>query len=117
MPLSFDPKNIRADQILTWSGEFRDRVIAGEKINLNKYLNFEEALYLPSLLNKIRAEARKDQAEYGFVQLRLVICFLRWTNLKEGKERYESPLLLLPVRLTKKKGVRDAYELEPVDPS
>ena len=112
VPLSFDPERIRAEQIVTWSGRFADAVCSGKKVLLNKYLNFEEALYLPSLLDKIRAEARKDQAEYGFAQLRLVICFLRWANLKEDKERFDSPLLLLPVKLTKKKGVRDAHQLE-----
>jgi len=39
-----------------------------------------------------------------------VICFLRWHNLKESpQERISFPLLLLPVELTRKKGVRDAY--------
>ena len=42
-------------------------------------------------------------------QLRLVVCFLRWHNLKEVQhERINSPLLL-PVELTKKRGVRDSY--------
>ena len=51
----------------------------------------------------------------GFAQLRLVVCFLRWANLKEKPpERFDSPLVLLPVRLTKTKGVRDVYTLEPV---
>src|SRR6185369_459567 len=59
-------------------------------------------------------EARRDRAEYGFAQLRLVLCFLRWNNLKEARhERIHSPLLLLPVELTKKKGVRDNYVLDP----
>ena len=48
------------------------------------------------------------------MQLRLVLCFLRWSNLKEGKERFDSPLLLLPVKLTKKKGVKDVHQLEPL---
>ena len=44
-----------------------------------------------------------------------MIGFLRWANLKEKPpERYDSPLVLLPVRLTKTKGVRDVYTLEPV---
>src|SRR5207253_3182291 len=37
-----------------------------------------------------------------------------WNNLKEApNERIHSPLLLLPVELTKKKGVRDNYVLDP----
>jgi hypothetical protein len=65
-------------------------------------------------LDKIISEARRDRAEYGFAQLRLVLCFLRWNNLKEApNERIHSPLLLLPVELTKKKGIRDNYVLDP----
>jgi len=81
---------------------------------LGRYLRFEDALYLPGVLDKIISEARRDRAEYGFAQLRLVLCFLRWANLKEApQERIHSPLLLLPVELTKKKGVRDSYVLDP----
>jgi len=82
---------------------------------LGKYLRFEEAAYLPGQLDQIRTEARRDQTEYGFAQLRLVVAFLRWANRKEKPpERYDSPLVLLPVRLTKTKGVRDVYALEPL---
>ncbi|MCA8955608.1 MAG: DUF4011 domain-containing protein [Planctomycetes bacterium] len=121
VPLSFDPAGIRPDQILTWSGAFRDAVVARKRISLRRFLNFDEALYLPSQLDKIRAEARKDQAEFGCAQLRLVLCMLRWTDLKANDgagdaraERITSPLLLLPVALTKKRGVRDAHLLEPL---
>jgi predicted DNA-binding WGR domain protein len=115
VPLSFDPDSIRPEQILTWNGEFHDSVVAGKPIPLNKYLRFEEATYLPGLLDHIRAEAQRDLVEFGFAQLRLVLCFLRWSNLKEKPpERFESPLILLPVRLVKKKGVRDTYSLEPL---
>jgi len=116
VPLSFDVRSIRADQLLTWTGEFREAVVAGKRIHLNKYLQLDEALYLPGVLDRIRLEARRDQNEFGFAQLRLVICFLNWTNLKETPpERYDSPLLLLPVQLIKKKGVRDTYWVEPLD--
>jgi hypothetical protein len=58
------------------------------------------------------AEARRDEAEFGFSQLRVVICFLRWHNLKESpEERIDSPLLLLNIKLMKRKGVRDSYTL------
>src|SRR6267154_1041816 len=83
-------------------------------MSLRRYLRFEDAPYIPNVLDKIISEARRDRAEYGFAQLRLVLCFLRWNNLKEDKEeRIHSPLLLLPVELTKKKGVRDNYVLDP----
>ena len=110
VPLSFDITNIRPDQILVWNDSLHAALTAGEPISLNKYLNFAEALYLPSMLDRIMAESRRDQAEFGFGQLRLVICFLHWANLKEKPvERFDSPLVLLPVELKKKKGIRDTY--------
>jgi hypothetical protein len=116
VPLSFDPAHIRPDQILTSGGEFLDELAKGSSISLNKYINFQEVLYAPNLLDRIRAESRRDQKEYGFQHLRLVLCFLRWANLKESPpERYDSPLVLLPVKLTKKKGIRDTYSLEPLE--
>jgi hypothetical protein len=112
VPLSFDITNIRPDQILVWNETLRPALAGGESISLNKYLNFAEALYLPSMLDRIMAESRRDRAEFGFGQLRLVICFLHWANLKERPvERFDSPLILLPVELTKKKGIRDTYSL------
>ncbi|HQU45248.1 MAG TPA: DUF4011 domain-containing protein, partial [Pirellulales bacterium] len=110
VPLSFDVRTIRPDQILTWGDAFARDVVAGEAVSLNKYLNFAEAIYLPSVLDAIRLEARRDQTEFGFAQLRLVLCFLRWADLKQSPpERYDSPLVLLPVELTLKKGVRDTF--------
>jgi hypothetical protein len=115
VPLSFDITNIRPDQILVWNDSLHAALTGGEPISLNKYLNFAEALYLPSMLDRILAESRRDAAEFGFGQLRLVICFLHWANLKEKPiERFDSPLVLLPVELKKKKGIRDTYHLAAV---
>jgi predicted DNA-binding WGR domain protein len=115
VPLSFDITNIRPDQIFIWNNSLHAVLVGGEPISLNKYLNFAEALYLPSMLDRIMAESRRDQAEFGFGQLRLVVCFLHWTNLKEKPvEQFASPLVLLPVELKKKKGIRDTYYLESV---
>ena len=113
VPLSFDVRSIRSDQVLTWGESFEREITAGDGVSLNKYLNFAEAVYLPSALDQIRLEARRDQTEFGFAQLRLAVCFLRWTNLKESPpERFDSPLVLLPVELTLKKGVRDTFWLQ-----
>ena len=115
VPLSFDIEHIRPDQVLTWHGTFRNEVIAGKAVSLSKYLDFREVLYLPGTMDRIRAESRRDYAEFGFEQMRLAVCFLRWANLKEEPpEAYDSPLVLLPVRLQKKKGVRDTWFLEPL---
>jgi predicted DNA-binding WGR domain protein len=112
IPLVFDYKNVRENQLVTWNGAFCRDVLSGHAVSLNKYLNFREAVYLPGTLDRIRAECARDEREYGFAQLRLAICFLRWANLKDKPPgRYESPLLLLPVRLSVKKGIHDRYVL------
>lgn len=115
VPLSFDVQHIRPEQILTWSGTFARSVSSGEPVSLNGHLDFQEQLYLPSVLDRIRSDARRDAAEFGFEQLRLALCFLRWANLKDDPpEHFDSPLVLLPVRLAKKKGVRDSWWLQPL---
>ena len=114
VPLSFDIKNIRPDQIFVWNAERQAEFSSGKDVSLNRCLNFAEALYLPSVLDRIIAETKRDRAEFGFAQLRLVICFLRWTNVKEKPiQRFDSPLILLAVDLKKQKGIRDTYLLEP----
>ena len=114
VPLLLDYRNIKREQLLTWQPELAATVADGATISLGKYLRFEDAPYIPGVLDKIISEARRDRAEFGFAQLRLVLCFLRWNNLKESpEERIHSPLLLLPVELSKKKGVRDNYVLDP----
>lgn len=114
VPVLLDYRNIKLEQLFVWHRELAATVTEGAPMSLGKYLRFEDAPYIPGVLDKIISEARRDRAEYGFAQLRLVLCFLRWNNLKEDKhERIHSPLLLLPCELTKKKGVRDNYVLDP----
>ena len=114
VPLVMDYRNIKPEQLFTWHPGLAAEVTNGAPMSLGKYLRFEDAPYIPSTLDKIISEARRDRAEYGFAQLRLVLVFLRWHNLKEEpQERIHSPLLLLPVELTKKRGVRDNYILDP----
>jgi len=114
VPLVLDCRNIRMEQLFIWHPPLAGAIAEGAPISLGHYLRFEDALYVPGVLDKIISEARRDRAEFGFAQLRLVLCFLRWHNLKEApRERIHSPLLLLPVELTKKKGVRDNYVLAP----
>src|SRR5690606_3362034 len=115
VPLSFDIKSIRSDQILVWNDRVQREVTGGRPICLNKYLHLAEVLYLPSQLERLIGETKRDQSEFGFAQLRLVVCFLHWSNLKEKPiEQYDSPLVLLPVQLQKKKGIRDTYYLDVV---
>lgn len=113
VPLVVDLKSIRLDQLCVWGGRFAKEVASTERVPLLGWLRFEDQPYLPGALDRIIQEARRDRAEYGFSQLSMVVAFLRWHNLKEDRnERIVSPLLLLPVEVTRKKGVRDQYMLQ-----
>ncbi len=115
VPLLLDHRNIQPSQLFLWHPAIASALAKGESITLGHYVRFEDAPYASGVLDQIIATERRDRQEFGFAQLRLVICFLRWHNLKETpQERVHSPLLLLPVELTRKKGVRDAYVLKAV---
>ena len=114
VPMVMNLASVRLEQLFVWHPALAAEVIDGKPMSLGRWLRFEDQPYLPSALDKLVSDARRDRAEYGFAQLRLVIAFLHWHNLKEApQERIVSPLLLLPVELTKKKGVRDQYLLDP----
>jgi len=114
VPMVMNLASVRLEQLFVWHHALAAEVIEGKPMNLGRWLRFEDQPYLPGALDKLIADARRDRAEYGFAQLRLVIAFLHWHNLKESQdERVVSPLLLLPAELTKKKGVRDQYLLDP----
>jgi hypothetical protein len=116
VPLLLDYKAISPDALFTWRGDVAEALSRGRAVPLGRYLRFEDAAYLPGVLDRIRAEERRDRAEFGFSQLRLALCLLRWHNLKEDKhERITSPLVLLPVQLEKRKGVRDSYVVTPTE--
>ncbi len=106
-------ENIQEKDLFLWNRDVAGKVKSQDKINLNKYLQFDEAGYVGSNLDKIRNEARKDINEYGFSQLKLVLTFLNWYNFKEDKtEKITSPLLIMPVALVKKVGVKDSFTLQ-----
>src|SRR5215510_7669677 len=110
-PNVIDYKSINPARLL----HLNERTCADLKhpIDLNAWLKFEDYGFLATTLDRIRLDAQRDVREYGFSQLRLVVAFLRWTNLKEApNERINSPLVLLPATLTKRKGVRDSFRLE-----
>ncbi|MDB6077546.1 MAG: helicase, partial [Akkermansiaceae bacterium] len=114
VPLVLDYQNIQPQQLLYWHDAVALEIGAGRSLALQKWLRFEDTPYLGGQLDKLISDARRSRAEYGFSQLRLVIAFLRWNDLKEApRERIHSPLLLLPVELIKRKGVKDQYVLEP----
>lgn len=109
IPLEGPPEDVPADAVLTCDERFL-AVLRDKPVLLNEHVDFAQAAYMPIALNRIRLEARRDLMEFGTAQLRLAVVFLSWTQLKvEPIERFESPLLLMPVELTREKGVRDSY--------
>jgi len=117
VPVVLHYRSIRPDLLFTWNTELSEKITGMKEIVLNKYLRFEDHVYLPASLDAVRVEAQRNLQEYGISQLRLVIAFLNWHNLKEDpRERIQSPLLLAPVSLKKNKKVKeDHYVLKVLD--
>ncbi|MHA4809261.1 AAA domain-containing protein [Flavitalea flava] len=117
VPIVLHYQSIRPEHLFTWNDELADKVCGMKEIVLNKYLRFEDHGYLPSSLDQVRVESQRSLQEFGLSQLKLVIAFLHWHNLKEDKkERIQSPLLLVPVSLKKNKKVKeDHYVLKAMD--
>jgi predicted DNA-binding WGR domain protein/DNA polymerase III delta prime subunit len=117
VPVVLHHQSIRPEHLFIWNEELAENVRSMREIILNKYLRFEDHAYLPSSLDRVRVESQRAIQEYGFSQLKLVIAFLDWHNLKEEvAERIHSPLLLLPVTLKKNKKLKeDHYVLKVLD--
>jgi superfamily I DNA and/or RNA helicase/predicted DNA-binding WGR domain protein len=117
VPMVLHYQSIRPELLFTWTDEIAGKVKGMKEIVLNKYLRFEDHPYIASSLDKIRVESQRDVHEYGFSQLKLVITFLNWHNLKEDpQERIQSPLLLIPVELKRNKKLKeDHYILKILD--
>ena len=117
VPVVLHYQSIRPELLFTWNAELSEKITGMKEIVLNKYLRFEDHGYLPASLDAVRVESQRNLQEYGISQLRLVIAFLNWHNLKEDpRERIQSPLLLAPVSLRKNKKVKeDHYVLKVLD--
>lgn len=117
VPMVLHYQSINPQMLFTWNEEISSLIIKQEDIVLNKYLRFEDHPYLNAQLSSIRQLSENDRKEYGFSQMKLVVAFLHWHNLKEDpKERIQSPLLLLPVELEKKKSLKEErYTLKIID--
>jgi superfamily I DNA and/or RNA helicase/predicted DNA-binding WGR domain protein len=117
VPMVLHYQSIRTDLLFTWNADIASRVTNMKEIVLNKYLRFEDHQYLSAYLDKIRLENQRNINEYGFSQLKMVITFLNWHNLKENSpERIQSPLLLIPVEVKKIKRIKeDHYSMKVLD--
>lgn len=117
VPLVMRLESIRKEQLCTWGNHFETSILSGQVHPLGHWLRFEDQSYLPSALDRLISQSRRDKAEYGFSSLRLVIGFLNWYNLKDdANEKITSPLLWLKVEVKKKKGVRDHYLIQNHEP-
>ncbi|WP_447765508.1 AAA domain-containing protein [Sphingopyxis panaciterrae] len=117
IPIVMRIESVRADSLCTWKGQFAQDVLAGKAVPLGRWLRFEDQPQIPSQIDRIIQENRRNRNEYGFSSLRLTVAFLHWHNLKDApEERISSPLLWLPVEVTRRKGVRDQYMLTCADP-
>jgi hypothetical protein len=112
VPLVLDVKNISPDTLFTCRPQMIADLGKLKPLSLGQYVRFEDYPFAIPALDKLRTTAARASAEYGFSSLKLAICFLHWHDLKKAPdERIHSPLLLVPVELVRKKGVRDSYVL------
>ncbi|WAH55718.1 AAA domain-containing protein [Pseudomonas silvicola] len=116
VPLVMRVESIRPEALCTWQatfGGFSEQVLSGKPVGLQQWLRFEDQAWLQTSLERLIQDTRRDRAEFGFSNLRLVVAFMRWHNLKDDpQERIVTPLLWLPVELSRKKGVRDQFVLQ-----
>ncbi|RZK67473.1 MAG: DUF4011 domain-containing protein, partial [Pedobacter sp.] len=117
VPMVLHYQSIRTELLFTWNADVSAKVTGMKEMVLNKYLRFEDHQYLAAYLDKIRLESQRNINEYGFSQLKMVITFLNWHNLKENaSERIQSPLLLIPVEVKKIKRLKeDHYSMKVLD--
>lgn len=102
--------------VFYWNDEIEKKVAKGNDIIISDYFSIEEYPNFKNVFNKIRLEANRNIQEYGFSSLRLVTTFLHWYNPQEDiNERIFSPLVLIPVKLIKKKGLTEQYVLEIIE--
>ncbi|HEY3630354.1 MAG TPA: DUF4011 domain-containing protein, partial [Jatrophihabitantaceae bacterium] len=112
VPLVLDLRNITPAHLFTWGGPASQKLLSGKAVEVASVVRWDDAPYATQALDALISTARRDRAEYGQDQLRLVVAFLHWHDLKNAPaERISSPLVLAPAALTKKRGVRDSYRL------
>ena len=112
VPLVINVEAIREGDLFTAGSDAMRKLVAGQEIVLGDYLRFEEMLFAPSVLDRLRTESTRHQREFGGSPLRLIPVMLHWYDLKNAPEQpIASPLLLLRAILKKRKGVRDVFTL------
>ncbi|MDO9455430.1 DUF4011 domain-containing protein, partial [Nocardioides sp.] len=117
VPLVLDVRSVRAEQLFTWGGPASQRLVAGRAVDLGSLVRWDDAPYAEAALDAVVGAARRDRAEFGRDQLRVVVAFLRWYDVRDDPDAATvSPLVLAAASVTKKRGVRQSYRLELTDP-
>ncbi len=113
VPVMLHVDRIQPDDLLTWGGGAASAIRSG-RVDLAKWCRFEDAPYLAPTLDKLISADHKMRVETGHGRLQLIIAFLRWHD-PETNEAVKSPLLSLPAKLERKKGVTPRYQLDAAD--
>ncbi|NNF53467.1 MAG: DUF4011 domain-containing protein [Acidimicrobiales bacterium] len=110
VPMMLNVDRIKPADLLTWNDANAKQLTGGVPRNLGKWCRFEESPHVAPSLDKLISADRRSKAEYGFGRLKMIVAFLRWVD-PETNETIHSPLVFMPVSLTKKRGVQPIYRL------
>lgn len=117
VPLVINPDLIKAGDLFTGTSRAMKTLISGQDLVLGDWIRFEEMLFAPAVLARLRLDAMRVEQDLGASPLRLIPAMLHWYDLKNAPDTpVASPLLLLKARLTRRKGVRDAFVLSIDEP-
>lgn len=85
----------------------------GKNIDITDLFVDYSASYCNEIADQIRLQSNRDEFEYGFSSMRLVLAFLRWFDpLDEEAGEIVSPLILVPAKIIKKRGIPVRYEID-----
>jgi len=110
VPLLLDVARVAPDDLFTWTSGVADKLRSGSTVDLEQWCRFEDSPHVAPALDKLISNERKLRNEQGHGRLRLIVAFLRWFDL-QNDEVVHSPLLLMPVELKRRKGVKKRYQL------
>ena len=83
VPLVLDVRHIRASQLFTWGGPASRAAARRQGRSTSaRWSGGTTPRTPPRALDALISSARRDRAEYGQDQLRLVVAFLRWHDVK-----------------------------------
>ncbi len=98
-----NPHGERDEELhLKKTGQDLDQEFAAQAIARNELSSTLEKRELDKRLTELFRRAKNDLNEGGSNTLFLAVGFLRWKKSADGEKAYKAPLLLIPVKLTRK---------------